>query len=326
MSRKPPPLQALERPIVRASEEHIQLVLKGAAVLMAPIVRWLLRNGVSYGAFADGLKAVFVDVARQELERSGSKTTNSALSVLSGVHRKDVSALAEPGSEAAAAITESSRSIPLAAQVFTQWLTDPRYRDRAGKPRPLPRTGPQASFESLATGLSTDVHPRTVLEELVRLGLVQVEDKMVVPRATAFVPSRKLDELTALFAANIADHVAAGVHNLTMNGPKNLEQSVFADGLSASSAEQLHHMARGEWERALQTLVGQARKLVAADADGPQNHRIRFGVYYYSEPITGEPEPAAASAAPSARRKASKKASKTATRTAKGTTRIRRIP
>lgn len=322
MSRAPPPLKPLDRPTVQPSEAHVQLALKAAAVLMAPIIRWLLRHGVSYGSFADSLKAVFVDVARQELERSASKTTTSALSVLSGIHRKDVSALTDAGAGAAATIPDPTRSIPLASQVFTQWLTDPAYRDRAGKARALPRTGPRRSFESLATGLSTDVHPRTVLEELVRLGLVRVEDEMVVPLAAAFVPSRQLDEMTALFAANIADHVAAGVHNLTMNGPKHLEQSVFADGLSARSVEKLHQTARSAWDRTFETMVKQARERVAADTDEPLGHRIRFGVYYYSEPLVGAPAASTAGAAPRTR----KKAQATVSRRVKAGARTRRLP
>ena len=51
---------------------------------------WLLRNGVSYPAFAEVLKSVFVAAAERELERTATAPTQSALSLLSGVHRKDV--------------------------------------------------------------------------------------------------------------------------------------------------------------------------------------------------------------------------------------------
>lgn len=285
MTSKVAPPESPDRPVVQPSEKHIRLALRGATVLMAPIVRWLLRHGVSYGSFADSLKTVFVDVAREELERGGSKTTNSALSVLSGVHRKDIRALVEGGDGATLGGNDGTHNIPLASQVFTRWLTDAAFRDRSGKARTLPRVGDKRSFESLCTGISTDVHPRTVLDELLRLGLVQMgENDVVVPVAAAFVPSRKLDELTDLFAANIADHVAAGAHNLTMAGPKYLEQSIWADGLSAESVQHLHQVSRKAWDETFQVVVGQARERVAGDAGGDENHRIRFGVYFFSEP------------------------------------------
>jgi len=292
MKLEQPPIPPTKRPLVQPSEEHIQLALRGAAVLMAPVVRWLLRHGVSYGSFADRLKAVFVDEARAELERSGSKTTVSALSVLSGVHRKDVSALVEAGSAAVDVDPDGSRSVPLASQVFTRWITDKVYRDRAGKALPLPRTGAKRSFESLCTGISTDVHPRTVLAELVRLGLARVdaENDLVVPMAAAFIPSRQFDEMTSLFATRVADHVAAAVHNLTMPGPKFLERSAWADGLSEDSVSHLHEMSREAWERAFETVVAQARERVTADAvkGDSANHRIRFGVYFFSEPAKSD--------------------------------------
>lgn len=270
------------------SEETAALALREAAVLLAPVARWLLRSGVSYGAFATLLKTVFVDAARAELERGGAAPTHSALSVLSGVHRKDVRAIAEAPREPAAL---SPRGVPLASQVYTRWLTARRYRDRDGHPRALPRSGAGVTFEALAREVSVDVHPRTVMDELLRLGLVTLEGDLLIPVSLSFLPSRRLDELTALFAANAADHMAAAVNNLTTDAPRYLEQSVFADGLGAASVADLHELARAAWQEAFEAMVKEARKRVAADDGLPpaEQHRMRFGVYFY-----GEPQPAAA--------------------------------
>lgn len=269
---------------VQADADRTAIALREATALMQPIAQWLLRNGVPYGAFADLLKTVFVDAARQELQQGGSKATHSALSVLSGVHRKDVRSLAEPDP----ADAPSQRSISLASQVFTRWLTDARYRDRSGKPKSLARSGPGVTFESLARDISNDIHPRTVLEALIRLGLVTFEDPMVVPAAQAFVPSRELGEMTALFAANAADHLAAAVHNLGSDTPKFLEQSIFATGLSEGSVESLHQVARKAWTQAFEAMMNEGRQCIAADGDVPDSFRMRFGVYYYSEPTPSQ--------------------------------------
>jgi len=270
------------------SEEQAALALREAAVLLAPVVTWLLRSGVSYGALAAALKPVFVDAARAELQRAGKSATHSALSVLSGVHRKDVRALSETPPEPAAA---AARGVPLASQVYTRWISARRYRGRDGAPRALARSGAGITFETLAREVSVDVHPRTVMEELLRLGLVQADGDLLVPVATSFVPSRRRDALTALFAANAADHIAAAVHNLTLDAPRYLEQSVFADGLGAVSVDQLHALAREAWQRAFEDMVKAAQRRVAADADLPaqEQQRMRFGVYYYSEPQAAPP-------------------------------------
>ncbi len=295
------------------SEDRLALALRESAVVMAPIARWLVRNGVSYGAFADMLKSVFVAAARVELERAGSKASFSSLSVLSGVHRKDVRALeneaVEPGS------ATPHRGIPIASKVFTRWLTVRRYRSRDGEPKSLPRTGPGATFETLAREVSVDVHPRTVLEELLRLELVQLDGDVVVPVGASFTPSRKLDEITTLVAHNAADHLSAAVHNLTIGRNPFLEQSVFADGLSEDSIQVLHQMARDSWNDAFQALVTEATHCVDEDAnlDEPMaQHRMRFGVYFYSEPqAPADPEPEVSTP----KRRASTKAPERSTRT-----------
>ena len=306
---------------VKANEERTAIALREAAALMQPVARWLLRNGVPYGAFADLLKAVFVDAARLELERGESKATHSALSVLSGVHRKDVRALAD----ANPVLALPHHSISLASQVFARWLTDARYRDRAGKPRSLLRSGAGVSFESLARDLSSDVHPRTVLEELIRLGLVVLEGDKVVPASKAFVPSQQLDEMTALFAANNADHLAAGVHNLTSDAPKFLEQSIFATGMSEHSVTRLHEAARKVWSGAFDTMMDQGRRCIADDGDVADSFRMRFGVYYYSEP-TPNPVRASKSAAPTTASPVRKAATKTTAPSAKRVARTRKSP
>jgi hypothetical protein len=288
----------------RVGEDHAALALREAVVLMAPVARWLLRSGVPYTAFADVLKSVFVDVARAELEAAGHKATFSALSLLSGVHRKDVRKLeGEPGD---APRDAAPRGVPLPSQVFTRWLTARRYRLRDGTPKPLPRSGSGTTFESLARELSQDVHPRTVLDELLRLGLVQLEGDLVVPASASFTPSRRLAELTTLFAANASDHIAAAVHNLTRGGKRFLEQSVFADGLSDESVEHLRAKAVATWLAAFEAMVGEATRLVDNDADiaAEEQHRMRFGVYFYSEPQDGRNAagPARAPAAPRQRK------------------------
>jgi hypothetical protein len=294
MKRAPPanrPRRAA--PVVQPSAEHAALALREAAVLMAPLVLWLLRHGVAFPDFAEALKPVFVEAARGELERAAAEPTQSALSLLSGVHRKDVRELTASGRPAPSVARPS-----LAAQVFTRWSADRRLRDADGRPRPLPRVGKERSFESLCRELSQDVHPRAVLDELLRLGLVALDGDNVVVTASGFVPTARLAEMSALFAANAADHIAAAVSNLTLDAPKLLEQSIYADGLSEASIDVLHAAARKAWAAAFDEVVGQARDRVERDK-GSDDHdgRMRFGVYFFSEP-------AAAPVGPSARPRA----------------------
>jgi hypothetical protein len=263
---------------LQPDEAHARLALREARTILEPLALWAIRNGVAYTAFAEMLKAVFVHAARAELDRTSGAITQSAISLLSGVHRKDVRTLSAGETPRRA---QPRPSVP--SQVYTHWLADKRWRDRRGKPRPLPRTGEAGSFEALCRSLSNDVHPRAVLDELLRLGLVALQGERVVPVVRSFVPAADIEELTQLFAANAADHLAAAVSNLTAENAAFLEQSIFADGLRPESVEALHSEARAAWARSFQAVVTKARQRVEEDRHSDGEQRVRFGVYFYSE-------------------------------------------
>lgn len=280
MSARPPidlpPVTGLQ---VLPDEEHARLALREARVLMAPVVRWLLRHGVHYGPFADVLKGVFVAVAREELSQAQAKTTDSAISVMSGVHRKDVRAIgADPNA------LPLPRCVPMAAQLLARWRADARFLDCGGAPKALPRSGASGSFEALAREISSDVHPRTLLDELLRLGQVALDAEIVRIARPAVRPAPGIEDGAVEFSTSAADHIAAAVHNLTLGGPKFLEQSLAVDGLSSDSAQQLHEAARAAWQGMFENLVANAREQIRTSSPAEGDARVRFGVYYYSEP------------------------------------------
>jgi len=58
--------------------------------LIRPLVRILLRNGIPFGAFADIVKRVYVEVATEEFGLPGRKQSKSRVSILTGLSRKEV--------------------------------------------------------------------------------------------------------------------------------------------------------------------------------------------------------------------------------------------
>jgi len=261
--------------------QRARLALRAALTLLVPLARWLVHNGVPYSSFAPALKPVFVEAARQELAGSGGKLTDSALSVLSGVHRRDIREMGETGH-----LQAQPKAPSVASQVFTRWFTDAQLRDKSDRPMPLPKSGGDVSFDGLARQVSSDVHPRTLLAEMERLGLVQVDAETVHLQAQAFVPQQGYDEMVELFAANAADHLAAAAHNLRGDGDSFLEQSVFASGLSPRSTQALGTLARKLWRSAFQQMVREATPRYQQDSRDQQGSmRMRFGVYFYAEPL-----------------------------------------
>jgi hypothetical protein len=276
-------------------------VLDDVALMLAPLVRWLLAQGIPLGALVRTLRGVYLDEAHQDLSRRGRRVTDSALSVLTGIHRKEVRAYMEAHHEPSGPQPAALRLAPTpAAALFTQWITDPDYRAPDGTVRrTLPRHGPPPSFEALAREASRDVHPRTLLEALERLALIDVQPDQVCLLSDRFVSPVHDPAATQTMAVNVADHLATAVHNLCADDPaqRRLEQSVFADGLSAESGEYLGHLARALWDTALQEMAREARARLALDAQrgalptsvSPADpcpagdYRMRFGIYYHLE-------------------------------------------
>jgi len=77
--------------------------LRALRQLLRPLVRFLLDQQISFPVLSRLLKEVYVDVAREELPLEGRAQTDARLSLLTGVHRKDVRRLRGPpeGCEAA---------------------------------------------------------------------------------------------------------------------------------------------------------------------------------------------------------------------------------
>lgn len=258
-------------------------VLGAVLRVMAPLVRWLLRSGVGYAEFAAAIKPVFLAEARAEVRRCGRKETDSALSLLSGLHRKDVrKAAQEADAQGIAAPAKAS----LASQVVARWVA-------GGLPQALPLAGDH-SFESLVHQVSTDVHPRSVQHELVRLGVARLDEGQLVLLRQAFVPDPQAHESRQLLADSVADHLAAGVHNLTGDsrdgGRKYLEQALFADGLSRESVRTLEQLANELWHDAMRRMMQAAVPLCEHDEPRGGDQRLRLGMFCYAEPmaVTGE--------------------------------------
>ena len=299
------------------SPSPAEQVLDDVALMLAPLVRWLLVQGIPLGALVRTLRGVYLDEAYRDLSQRDRRVTDSALSVLTGIHRKEVRAYMEAHHEPSGPPPVPTRLAPTpAAALFTQWITDPAYRTPDGAlQRTLPRHGPTPSFEALAREASRDVHPRTLLEELERLALVEVQPDQVHLLSDRFVSPVHDPAAIRTMAVNVADHLATAVHNLRADSPaqRRLEQSVFADGLSAESAAHLGEVARALWDTALQGMVHEARARLALDAErgarptsdhpggscadpcAERDTRMRFGIYYHLE-VNKSASPAASDA------------------------------
>lgn len=256
--------------------------------LLSPLVRLMLAKGITLPMAIEFLKRVFVEVAERDFRIGDKVATDSRISLLTGVHRKDVRRLRElPRIEG-----DLPDKVSLGAQVVAAWITQPRWLSDDGKPRPLPRfasDGGKLSFEALVESVSKDIRPRSVLDEWIRLGVVRVnEQEEVVLQEQAFVPQHGEDEKLAYYGLNVGDHAQAATDNVLGAGRPWFERSVHHQGLSESQIEVLRGRAATLGMAMLQDLHTEADK---ADGEGGlSDRRFTCGIYFYSAPVEGEQE------------------------------------
>ena len=271
-----------------AGNESGQGALVGAlAALLEPIARLAVARGLRCASVDDLLKAAFVEAARRAQPPTAGTRIVSRVATATGLTRREVTRLL-----GAAHARPAVRPAP-ATQVFTRWIADPRLRDRQGRPRPLRRQGAAPSFEALARAVTQDVHPRSLLDELVRLGLVAEHDDEVHVLRDSVVPAGGSDRALAFVGSNVGDHLRAAIDNVLADAPPHLEQAVFADRLSDESMAAFRTLARAQWQALLSATVPQLQALVDADREAgrERNQRVRLGIYAYQTPMDPATEP-----------------------------------
>lgn len=285
--------QAADSEITRPDEA----LLGTLGRLLAPLARLCLANGVPFATAEELLKRAFVQEAAALQPGAPGHGAVSRISTATGINRREVTRLTS--SEA----PERPTKAPLATELFARWTTDQAFRDHDGAPLVLKRLGPAPSFDTLAQSITRDVHPRSLLDELVRLGLARhdAESDCVTLLRGDFVPKGDSQQMLGLLGDNCGDHLDAAVANVLSDGRRHVEQAVFADELSAESVEALRPLVTAQWQALRDAMVPALTALIEADraAGRRQDQRVRIGLYTFTE---SQPDTDSPATEPTARR------------------------
>lgn len=249
--------------------------------LFAPLARLCLTNGMLYGEAEELLKRSFVEAAQALQPDLPQHGTVSRVAAATGLNRREVTRLVQERSP------RRKPKVSLASEVIARWTALPLYRGEDGTPLPLPRLGEAPSFESLARSISQDLHPRSMLEELLRLGIIRLDEAsdQVILTCSEHVPGSRQEELLGFLSDNIGDHLESGVANIVKSGIEHHDQAIFADELSEDSVQALAPLIMQHWHSLRDGLVPVISEMIEADraAGRPQDRRIRVGMYSFSE-------------------------------------------
>jgi hypothetical protein len=264
---------------VTSPEEHHALLAASRALLL-PLARLLVARGVPYAQAEESLKTAMVQAAQEAHPDGLPHRLVSRIATITGINRREVTRLTRLEDTPHA---EPQRSA--ASQTFSRWRANPDYLDAQGKPLPLRRQGDAPSFESLARGVTPDVHPRSLLDELCRLGLARIDGDTVHLVRDSFVPSDDSERMLGFLGTNVGDHLRGAVANVLSQQPPHLEQAIFADELSHESLAAFGQLMRAQWKTLLAATVPALQQLIDADqaSDRIRDQRVRVGLYTYHD-------------------------------------------
>lgn len=261
--------------------------MKALNRLLRPLVRIALARQVSLRQIVELLKGIYVQIAVHEIETEGKRPTDSRISLLTGVHRKDVRRLRDE-TDPLTAEQHSPLAMGLNMRLVNCWLTDSRFTDEAGRPRPLSISAADdepLSLNTLLAAVSSDIRSRAVLDEWLRLGIVTTDKKSITLRHEAFIPEQGEEEKLHFFAQNQGAHLQAGVRNLLGQAPPLFDRAVQYSALSEASIAELQTLSKDLAMQALQRINRRAAELKKRDSDhaGKNGGVINFGAYVLTE-------------------------------------------
>lgn len=287
-------------------EITIEVSFRALRKIFRPIVKYMIAQGITYPAVSQLLKSLYVEVANEDFPLENRRATDSRVSMLTGIHRGEVKRLTDEGGETD---DGAPASVSLGAQIVARWISDPKYLDSDANPLPLPRhasDGGDLSFEFLVATIRRDIRSRPMLDEWLRLGVVELDEQdCVCLKTKAFVPRKGSEEKAFYFGQNLHDHIAVSVGNMMGDQPSQLERSVYYHRLTPASIETLRKLATDLGMRSVQEVNRLAIQLDRLDGGRPEaNQRMNFGLYFYSGPsIDTTPPPEIKAVAPKARSK-----------------------
>ncbi len=255
-------------------EEHL---FRAARRILHPLVRILLRNGITAPVFQELARKVFVDVARDEFPPDGKAQTLANISVITGLNRKEVARLAkedEFGDGDKIAWTRCGK-------VLDGWLTDASFQSAAGFPLDLPFTGLQGSFVALVKRYSGDMYPAPIRDELLRVGaIVEIDGKFRMTQR-GYVPAKDPTAKVDILGSDTSEFIETIDHNIQSDTEPLLQYKVLADNLPKEHLAAFNAYSRRVSEHAIDDI---RRWLIEHDAGSePSAGTERFfagvGVY-----------------------------------------------
>jgi len=263
-----------------------QTLQKAVTCVLQPLVRLLLRHGVSHAEFCNWAKQAYVDEATAHFGIDGKAPTVSRIAIVTGINRKEVKRIKELPAEVNTGVSKHNRAV----RVVTGWLQDAEFCNSKGQPRTLTYGDPQDSFNQLVKRYGGDVPARAMLDELARVGTVSHLDGRVKLLRKGYVPHYSESAMLDVFSTSATDLLTTLEHNLTHTTHRRMQMSVVYDRVTTEGVQQFKKLSNEQAMnllRGLDVSLSQYDRDANPDVSGEGEHRVGLGVYFFEDAAQG---------------------------------------
>lgn len=258
-------------------------VIDAFRYLMRPLIRFLLRNGVTWDEFSSAAKDSYVEVARAEYGIQGRPTNTARVAVITGLSRREVARVRDRVLDATdRPVNRKGNRI---SQILTAWHVDKEFVDDNGGPKELPATGASGSLASLLKRFAGDLPHVAVKKEMLKLGLIEIMQNghtKVLKRD--YVYGSVDPEIVRQMSVALHDHAATLDQNLDADRKTPARFEGLADNVHVSprSVQAFNEFVEDRGMRFLQEVDGWLSKHEIDTSKSTNGREVRLGVGVYA--------------------------------------------
>jgi hypothetical protein len=260
--------------------------------LLHPLVRILLRHGVSYGEFSDSVRGAYIDIAKAELIPAGRPHSDARLAILTGISKEEVHRVRAMDEE-----NDSEVGLNRIARALQGWCQDPAYLGPYGLPLEIPFEGEGISFEQLVKTYTDSTNPRALLDELLRVnaaretddGYVRLINRTYVPTPLDPVGLERLGNVVNYFI----DTVDFNLQKKKQGSGRFERYAITMEGLSPSKFGAFDELIREKGQELLEILddwLGQNEIKGGHRLPPTESIRTGVGIFHFIEKNPGTHE------------------------------------
>jgi hypothetical protein len=251
--------------------------------LLGPLVRILIRNGVSFDEFTNVAKKTYVEVAGRDFQVGKKESSQTRLEILTGLDATEVGSVLDSLKSTS---DKDQNTLDGIVRVLTAWHTDSRYTGPYGMPIELKyEETDNAGFNELSQRYCPGIEPRALLNELVSVGAVLETGKgwfKVLTRS--YGPKASAPAGLEYLARTLADIVSTLDHNILEPNPKNrlFERHVYTeDGIRPEDLPKFVKFTNERGQQLLDEIDNWLTQLDKPQESTEQKLSTGLGIFHY---------------------------------------------